>query len=1086
MSHHQSGDEPVPGYRLVSFIGQGSYGAVWNAVGPGQIDVALKFLNLDSKQGLKEFRSLGLVKKLRHVHLVPIHAIWLRDAAGNVLSDAPGNEGESESVRINLLGSKELVIAMGLGDKNLAQRADELRDRGGIPLGELLRYMEGAAKGIDYLNEPVHPPGNAAIIHCDIKPGNLLLVGREVQVCDYGVARALSVDMRKTLGAGTPAYAPPELINNDPSPQTDQYSLAISYFEVRTGRLPFDEAKALFANLTGNLDLSALPPEERRVIARATHLQPGRRFPSALEMVEELKVATGVAVVRSGVVAMPQERKSPARPPTDPRTPPLVAPIPPRSSESGNEPWAPSHWQPSPPKRAVPKTDPPGDAGTVRFETPRQQKPSPPTHVVTDPPADGGTLQIPALHWEKPAGSTRTQVGVPEANSWDTWKDPISAPDTEPGVITLGRPRRGVPLVGIVLGTLIAAGIGVGVYLATFTSTPQGAESTKPADELVAKTDVPPSPPAPKVGPAATTQNGPPDSPKTPLPPPGKTIKDLKDFVVSSPADALPFVDLAREVKAQTQKQEQHDELLKILADKLIVFCAVWDDSPIPKELQSLVVEAGRANILASLREFEKGLPQIDPTHLDKPYSPADAMRVLRCLRVADQFANDVGAERSDPLRVEFARNMVLAEWSKEGRKLEEVRRRLKALREATGAKEFQWLGASNLDRIQLSLIAARVADGSLEKANRYTKLLEIVKDTFDIPASAQAELAQWLFNGAGELWFNPGTDDDAGWAVTQTVFRMLNQAADLAPMKQPTVEELPGGVDGKTKVVVSAFRALVADVWSRKQPDSAGQKGLEEAGKLYKEVIDGDPDRLTRPARGRVYQRAALVGLRRFLQFDADKHWREDKTQPLLPDAIREAVERGIQDGEQSLRLLPVDAPSRVESHAILYWLHRASFTNATRKFASGDKSAGVFRAIADHLARNLDHAVEAEAGFGGAEPLFRAEFSSTFAKNMAWDHTLGASDNCLWLEAAIRELPTDPDVPKWQMARAEIGLTATPNPSADKARAELKRAAQEVEPALTTAGAAVRAKKTPPADLEHWEKQIRRLERYSKQASE
>src|SRR6185312_5588975 len=155
----------------------------------------------------------------------------------------------------------------------------------------LLRYMEGAAKGIDYLNEPIHPPKNSPIIHCDIKPGNLLLVGREVQVCDYGVVRSLAVDMRKTLGAGTPAYAPPELINNEPCGQTDQYSLAITYFELRTGRLPFDEAKALFANLTGSLDLSALPTEEeQRVIGRATSLQPDNRYPTALDMVEELKV----------------------------------------------------------------------------------------------------------------------------------------------------------------------------------------------------------------------------------------------------------------------------------------------------------------------------------------------------------------------------------------------------------------------------------------------------------------------------------------------------------------------------------------------------------------------------------------------------------------------------------------------------------------------------------------------------------------------------------------------------------------------------------------------------------------------------
>ena len=52
--------------------------------------------------------------------------------------------------------------------------------------------MSGAAKAIDFLNQPVHQFGSGqgvAIQHCDIKPGNLLIVGNEIQICDYGLAR---------------------------------------------------------------------------------------------------------------------------------------------------------------------------------------------------------------------------------------------------------------------------------------------------------------------------------------------------------------------------------------------------------------------------------------------------------------------------------------------------------------------------------------------------------------------------------------------------------------------------------------------------------------------------------------------------------------------------------------------------------------------------------------------------------------------------------------------------------------------------------------------------------------------------------
>lgn len=375
MSGYKGGDEPIPGYRLVEFLGRGSFGEVWRATGPGGTETALKFIALDNKQGIKEFRAIGLVKRLRHPNLCPVQAIWLRDSAGNVMSDAVGGDPEmSLSSRVALTGSKELVMAIGLGDASLASRAEETRLTGGIPIRQLLRYMEGAARGIDYLNEPRHAPGNTPIIHCDIKPANLLVVGGDVQVCDYGVARALGGDAKKTVGAGTPAYAAPELINNDPCPQTDQYSLAITYFELRTGRLPFDEAKALVANLTGALDLSALDPEERAVIARATSHRPDQRYPTAEEMVEELKVACGVSMTRSAVVPRPVARRLPA-----PAPPP-----------------APPTWPAADEAKATP-------AGTVTFpdrvrETPAAARPSAPAArwaaEAAPGPAAGGSRRV--------------------------------------------------------------------------------------------------------------------------------------------------------------------------------------------------------------------------------------------------------------------------------------------------------------------------------------------------------------------------------------------------------------------------------------------------------------------------------------------------------------------------------------------------------------------------------------------------------------------------------------------------------------------------------------------------------------------
>ena len=166
-------------------------------------------------------------------------------------------------------------------------------DLAGLPIEELLDYMFGSAQAIDYLNQPTHSLGTgppSAIQHCDIKPGNLLIVSNDVQVCDYGLARVTG-DARKTQAAGTPAYMAPELIASKPSSGTDQYSLAITYYELRTGRLPFDESLAFHAHITGQLDFGLVTPAEQEILRRATHTRPDQRYPHTIEMVRALREA---------------------------------------------------------------------------------------------------------------------------------------------------------------------------------------------------------------------------------------------------------------------------------------------------------------------------------------------------------------------------------------------------------------------------------------------------------------------------------------------------------------------------------------------------------------------------------------------------------------------------------------------------------------------------------------------------------------------------------------------------------------------------------------------------------------------------
>ncbi len=326
---YKEGDRLVTGHRLIKFLGRGNFGEVWQASAPGNTNAALKFLNLEQTQGRREYRAIQPLKNLRHANLLQMTAIWLLDENGEIIPDDEVMEGMLlETVKGTLTSvpvvptehrASTLIIAMPFADKSLDKLLHEYKMQGevGIPRDELLRYMEDAAKAIDYLNKPQHDFGHGptAIRHCDVKPENLLLMGQSVVLCDFGVSRPIleASTARKTSMGGSLAYMAPECLSDEVTEYSDQFSLAISYLELRTGKLPFEnmsQAAVMDQRRRGVLDLSELPKAEARVIAKATSVKPNHRYASAEDMVNALyasieappgigwwKVAAGGAVV---------------------------------------------------------------------------------------------------------------------------------------------------------------------------------------------------------------------------------------------------------------------------------------------------------------------------------------------------------------------------------------------------------------------------------------------------------------------------------------------------------------------------------------------------------------------------------------------------------------------------------------------------------------------------------------------------------------------------------------------------------------------------------------------------------------------
>ena len=304
------GDPILPGYRLVKLLGRGGFGEVWQADAPGGMSVAIKVLaNVGRREGTREYRALQTVKNIRHAHMVPVFGVWLKASDGTCL-----NEGDVAEVGRRILGGHgaagdlpdhaplELIVAMGLGDGTLHDRLQVARNAGaiGLPPEQLLDWMRQAALALDHFNVGARTTagGAAAVQHCDIKPQNILLVGDVVQVCDFGLARTQGEVRATSNHMASLAYAPPEMVTPpyDPSPATDQYSLAISYLELRTGRLPNRDTTVvgvLNEKLSGHLDLDGVCPAERRVVERALDRDPAKRWPSCTAFIRALAPAVG-------------------------------------------------------------------------------------------------------------------------------------------------------------------------------------------------------------------------------------------------------------------------------------------------------------------------------------------------------------------------------------------------------------------------------------------------------------------------------------------------------------------------------------------------------------------------------------------------------------------------------------------------------------------------------------------------------------------------------------------------------------------------------------------------------------------------
>ena len=150
--------------------------------------------------------------------------------------------------------------------------------------------------------EEAHDNG---IIHCDIKPHNILLTGDgKVKVTDFGIARAINsstvIDKQSILGSVH--YLSPEQAAGDKiTEKTDIYSLGIVLYEMLTHHLPFEGETAVsiaLKHMQGDVPRPtkynpAISPMLEECLLTALQKDPNKRYDTVGDFISELKIAQG-------------------------------------------------------------------------------------------------------------------------------------------------------------------------------------------------------------------------------------------------------------------------------------------------------------------------------------------------------------------------------------------------------------------------------------------------------------------------------------------------------------------------------------------------------------------------------------------------------------------------------------------------------------------------------------------------------------------------------------------------------------------------------------------------------------------------
>src|SRR4051812_21250319 len=268
----------IAGYRIEERIGRGGMGVVYRAQHMNlQRRAAIKIIApefADTKGFRSRFiREARIAAALQHPNIVTVY-------------DA-GQSGETLYIAMQYIRGSDLGAI--------------LREEGRLRPYRAIDVCRQVASALDAAH-------GMALIHRDVKPGNVLIEGRRAYLTDFGLTKRAGDEKTNLTQAGelvgTIHYIAPEQIEGGHvDARTDVYSLACLLFHCLVGDIPFSrdtDVAVIYAHLSeAPPRLSAVRPELPAgldaVIAKGLDKSPDRRFQSCSDLMSAARVVLDAA-----------------------------------------------------------------------------------------------------------------------------------------------------------------------------------------------------------------------------------------------------------------------------------------------------------------------------------------------------------------------------------------------------------------------------------------------------------------------------------------------------------------------------------------------------------------------------------------------------------------------------------------------------------------------------------------------------------------------------------------------------------------------------------------------------------------------